>query len=131
MQKPSFSRTPLSASIALALGAGSLSPMSAVAQDAEEVIEEIVAVGIRKSQMDAINTKRDSETIIDGISATDLGKLPDVTVADSLQRIPGIQIVRNAGEGATVNIRGLPQVRTMLNGEQFLTAGNIGRHNRI
>ena len=128
MQKPSFSRTPLSASIALALGAGALSPAAALAQGADdEVIEEIITTGIRKSQMDAVNLKRDSESIVDGISATDLGKLPDVTVADSLQRIPGIQIQRNAGEGSTVNIRGLPQIRTLLNGEQFLTAGNIGR----
>jgi len=127
MQKPSFSKTPLSASIALALGAGALSPTGALAQGADEVIEEIITTGIRKSQMDAVNIKRDSESIVDGISATDLGKLPDVTVADSLQRIPGVQIQRNAGEGSTVNIRGLPQIRTLLNGEQFLTAGNIGR----
>jgi TonB-dependent receptor len=98
----------------------------AMAQDSEDVIEEITVTGIRKSQMDAVNLKRDSNSIVDGIAATDLGKLPDVTVADSLQRIPGIQIQRNAGEGATVNIRGLPQIRTLLNGEQFLTAGNIG-----
>ena len=82
----------------------------AMAQDTGEVIEEITVTGIRKSQMDAVNLKRDSNSIVDGIAATDLGKLPDVTVADSLQRIPGIQIQRNAGEGATVNIRGLPPV---------------------
>lgn len=125
MQNPRFRKTPLSAGIAVALGAMTISP--ALAQDAtEEVMEEIVTTGIRKSQMDAVNLKRDSKGIMDGIAATDLGKLPDVTVADSLQRIPGIQIQRSAGEGAFVNIRGLPQVRTLLNGEQFLTAGNIG-----
>jgi len=52
--------------------------------------------------------------------------LPDVTIADSLQRIPGVQIKRDAGEGATVNIRGLAQVITLLNGEQYLSAGNMG-----
>lgn len=125
MQKPVFHRNPLAAGVALALGATAVAP--ALAQDAsDEVIEEIITTGIRQSQMDSISTKRDSETIIDGISATDLGQLPDVTVADSLQRIPGVQIQRSAGEGATVNIRGLPQIRTLLNGEQFLTAGNIG-----
>jgi TonB-dependent receptor len=125
MEKPTFNRNPLAVGVALAIGASTMSP--ALAQDSgDDVIEEITVTGIRKSQMDAVNMKRDSESIVDGIAATDLGKLPDVTVADSLQRIPGIQIQRNAGEGATVNIRGLPQVRTLLNGEQFLTAGNIG-----
>lgn len=126
MKKPSFHKTPLATGVALALGATALSPTSAIAQDSGEAIEEIVTIGIRKSQMDAVLTKRDSESIIDGISASDLGKLPDVTVADSLQRIPGVQIQRSAGEGDTVNIRGLPQIRTLLNGEQFLTSGNIG-----
>jgi TonB-dependent receptor len=122
-----FKRSPLAASVALALGTVAFTP--AVAQDssADGVIEEITVTGIRKSQMDAVNLKRDSESIVDGIAATDLGKLPDVTVADSLQRIPGIQIKREAGEGAFVNIRGLPQIRTLMNGEQFLTAGNIGQ----
>ena len=125
MSKPSFNRTQLAKSVALALGVMTLSPT--MAQDASDgVLEEIITTGIRKSQMDSVNLKRDSKGIIDGISATDLGKLPDVTIADSLQRIPGIQIQRTAGEGALVNIRGLPQVRTLLNGEQFLTAGNIG-----
>jgi TonB-dependent receptor len=62
---------------------------------------------------------------MDSISAEDIGKLPDVTIADTLQRIPGIQIRRSAGEGSTINVRGMPQVTTLLNGEQFLSAGSI------
>ncbi|WP_163471547.1 TonB-dependent receptor plug domain-containing protein, partial [Escherichia coli] len=54
------------------------------------------------------------------------GKLPDVTVVDALQRISGVQIKRDAGEGSSVNIRGLPQVITLLNGEQYLSPGNLG-----
>lgn len=126
MQTPCFRKTRLSTGIAAALGAMTISP--ALAQDAgDEVIEEIVTTGIRGSMMQSIDRKRDAESIVDGIAASDLGKLPDVTIADSLQRIPGVQIQRNAGEGATVNVRGLPQVRTLLNGEQFLTSGNIGQ----
>jgi len=89
-------------------------------------VEEIVVTGIRASQTQAINIKRNETAVVDAISAEDIGKLPDVTVADALQRISGIQVQRNAGEGSTVNIRGLPQVITLLNGEQYLAPGNLG-----
>lgn len=89
-------------------------------------LDEIVVTGIRASQQQAISIKRNSTAVVDAISAEDIGKLPDVTVADALQRIGGIQIQRSAGEGATVNIRGLPQVVTLLNGEQYLAPGNLG-----
>ena len=96
------------------------------AQDPATEVEEIAITGIRASQEQAIDIKRDTVAIVDAISAEDIGKLPDVTVADALQRIAGIQIQRNAGEGATVNIRSLPQVVTLLNGEQYLSPGNLG-----
>ncbi|QYF88144.1 TonB-dependent receptor [Brevundimonas sp. PAMC22021] len=95
-------------------------------QDQPAEVDEIVVTGIRASQQQAINIKRNEAAIVDAISAEDIGKLPDVTVADALQRIAGIQIQRNAGEGSTVNIRGLPQVVTLLNGEQYLSPGNLG-----
>jgi TonB-dependent receptor len=88
--------------------------------------EEIVVTGIRASQEAAIDIKRNETAIVDAISAEDIGKLPDVTIVDALQRIPGIQIQRNAGEGTNVNIRGLPQVVTLFNGEQYLSPGNLG-----
>ena len=55
----------------------------------------------------------------------DIGKLPDVTITDALQRVPGIQISRAAGEGSLVSIRGAPQVMATMNGERFITAENI------
>jgi TonB-dependent receptor len=69
--------------------------------------------------------KRDAASVVDAISAEDIGKLPDVTISDSLQRITGVQIRRDAGEGAAINIRGLPQVTTLLNGEAYLGANSI------
>jgi TonB-dependent receptor len=87
--------------------------------------EEIVVTGIRGSQIRAINVKRSAASVVDAISAEDIGKLPDVTISDSLQRIPGVQIRREAGEGAGINIRGLPQVTTLINGEQYLGANSI------
>src|SRR3546814_9727095 len=81
--------------------------------------DAIVVTGIRGSQEKSIDLKREATAIVDAISAEDIGKLPDVTIVDALQRISGVQIQRNAGEGSTVNIRGLPQIVTLLNGEQY------------
>lgn len=94
-------------------------------QDTTDV-GEIIVTGIRASQAKSIDIKRNETALVDAISAEDIGKLPDVTVADALQRVAGIQIRRSAGEGSTVNIRGLPQVVTLLNGEQYLAPGNLG-----
>ena len=86
---------------------------------------EIVVTGVRGAQEAAIENKRDASQIIDSIAAEDIGKLPDTTIADSLQRVPGVQISRSAGEGSAVNIRGLKYVLTTLNGELFLGGQNI------
>lgn len=86
---------------------------------------DIVVRGVRAAQRAAVDIKRNSAEIIDSIVAEDIGKLPDTTIADSLQRIPGIQITRSAGEGSSVNIRGLGQVLTTLNGERFIGGSNI------
>lgn len=95
------------------------------AQTANDDIETIEVRGIAASNKQDINNKRFSTGVMDSITAEDIGKLPDVTIADTLQRIPGIQIRRSAGEGSTINVRGMPQVTTLLNGEQFLSAGSI------
>lgn len=87
--------------------------------------ETIEIRGIAASNKQDINNKRFSTSVMDSITAEDIGKLPDVTIADTLQRIPGVQIRRSAGEGSTINVRGMPQVTTLLNGEQFLSAGSI------
>ncbi|WP_231635998.1 TonB-dependent receptor plug domain-containing protein [Novosphingobium sp. ST904] len=95
------------------------------APTADPSAEEIIVTGIRASQERAVNIKRNATSVVDSISAEDIGKLPDVTISDSLQRIPGVQILRSAGEGSTINIRGLPQVTTLLNGEAYLGAQSI------
>lgn len=116
----SYKRKLLATSIASAL----LASFSATAHDTG-IVEEVMVTGVRAAQETAVNIKRDSATIVDAISAEDIGKLPDATIADSLQRISGIQIRRSAGEGGSVNIRGLPQVVTQLNGEQYLGANSV------
>lgn len=91
----------------------------------DDAAEDIIVTGIRASQARAIEVKRNADSVVEAISAQDIGKLPDVTISDSLQRIAGVQIRRDAGEGAAINIRGLPQVTTLLNGEQFLGANSV------
>jgi iron complex outermembrane receptor protein len=113
----SFNKKLLSTLIAACIATG------AYAQSDD--VEEVVVTGIKASLANSVSVKRNSASVVDAISAEDIGKLPDTTIADSLQRVPGIQIRRNAGEGSTVNVRGMPQVSTLLNGEQFLSAGSI------
>ena len=112
--------------MALLAGASTMAlSTGAFAQDNTQV-DEVVVTGIRGSQLRSVDVKRKEVAIVDAISSEDIGKLPDVTIVDALQRISGVQIRRDAGEGTSVNIRGLAQVITLLNGEQYLSAGNMG-----
>lgn len=89
------------------------------------LVEEVVIWGLRASQAKAIDLKRTSSNVVDSIVAEDIGRMPDTTITDSLQRVPGVQINREANEGTSLNVRGMPQVLTTLNGEQFLSPWTI------
>ena len=91
----------------------------------QTVLSTVTVVGVRASQMRAIDLKRFAPDIQDSISAESIGQLPDTTITDALQRITGVQIDRNGGEGTEVDVRGLPQVGSMLNGEVFITPDQI------
>jgi len=88
-------------------------------------LSTVTVSGVRASQQRAIDLKRDASNIQDSITAENIGALPDTTITDSLQRVTGVQINRDAGVGTSVDVRGLPQVGTMLNGEVFITADQI------
>ncbi|RZJ29012.1 MAG: TonB-dependent receptor, partial [Brevundimonas sp.] len=115
----------------LSLGALAL-PSLAMAQDApatqqqtdEEAAElgEVVVTGIRASLASAQSIKQNSEQFVDSITAVDIGRLPDVNVAEALQRVSGVQITRNYGEGSGIAIRGLTNVRSELNGRDIFSA---------
>jgi iron complex outermembrane recepter protein len=83
--------------------------------------QEIVVTGVRASLTSAQSIKRASLNIVDSIVAEDIGKLPDNTVSDALQRVTGVQITRAAGEASSVEIRGLPNVGTLINGREAFT----------
>lgn len=121
-----FKKSLIAANIGLVLSAGASGVVYAnEANQAKEDVEVIEVRGIRASTAAAINTKRFAASQVDGIAAEDIGKLPDVTIADSLQRITGVQVERTAGESGPVQIRGLPQVDVTFNGETFLSATTI------
>ena len=86
-------------------------------------VEVIAVTGIRSSLRSSMLDKKASNVVTDGIKAEDLGKFPDLNVAESLQRITGVAIDRSGGEGQAVTIRGFgPQFNTVLvNGRQIAT----------
>jgi phosphoribosylformimino-5-aminoimidazole carboxamide ribotide isomerase len=113
-------------------------PGFAQAQDAQQAItaekeetkkdeiEVIEVKGFRGSIIKSLNTKRYSDTVVDAISADDIGGLPDVSIADSLTRLPGVTSIRIDGQSSELNIRGLSgnYVFSTLNGrEQVSSAG--------
>lgn len=70
-------------------------------------VEEVVITGFRQSVLNAVEAKRNSDTVIEAISADDIGGLPDVSIADSLSRLPGVTSVRTGGQASEINIRGM------------------------
>lgn len=87
---------------------------------AEEETQEIIVSGIRASLQQAAEVKRDASQVMDVITAEDVGKLPDANVAEALQRVTGVQITRVFGEGQSVSVRGLQQVRVEVDGRTLL-----------
>ncbi|AQS75491.1 TonB-dependent receptor [Xanthomonas perforans] len=121
----------------MAISVATLLSAQAYAQDATttatpasaattQQLDTVQVTGTRSSVTKAQLVKQNAEQIVDSIVAEDIGKLPDNNVAEALQRISGIQISRNYGEGSAIAIRGLTQVRTELNGRDIFTA-NDGR----
>ncbi|VXC97700.1 TonB-dependent receptor [Sphingomonas sp. AX6] len=85
---------------------------------------DIVVTGIRASLREAVEIKRNAQGVVDAISAEDIGKFPDTNLAESLQRITGVSIDRQNGEGSLVTVRGFgPEYNLVtLNGRQMPTS---------
>src|SRR3954467_3075663 len=92
------------------------------ASPADEAMNEITVTGFRASLESAQSIKRDSVQVVDSVVAEDIGKLPDLSVAETSARIPGIQVIRVAGEASRVLMRGLPDFTTTYNGREIFTA---------
>jgi iron complex outermembrane receptor protein len=97
-------------------------------EPASEETDEIVVTGIRAAERAAIDIKRNSVAVVDSIVAEDLGKLPDGNVAESLQRVTGVTIERNRGEGRFVTVRGFgPKFNAVTVNGRTLATDNNGR----
>ncbi|RYY04397.1 MAG: TonB-dependent receptor [Gammaproteobacteria bacterium] len=121
----------MASSVSLAVSAMGMTAHTFAAE--AETTEEIVITGQRASIQSAQEIKKNSSVIVDSIVAEDIGKLPDRSVTEALQRVPGVTINRYdnmgdpehfAGEGSGVAIRGLTQVRAELNGRDIFSAAN-------
>jgi TonB-dependent receptor len=98
---------------------------------AAEEVEEVLVIGVRQSLESAQQIKMEADTFVDSITASDIGAFPDKSVAEALQRVPGITVSRLqasddsthfSAEPASVLIRGLTQVRTEFNGRDSFSA---------
>lgn len=101
-------------------------PAWAQTPPSNQQLETVTVTGIRASLESALNAKRQEKGIVDVIKAEDMGKFPDTNLAESLQRIPGVVIDRDAGEGRNITVRGLGGdfARTRINGiEALATTG--------
>ena len=119
--------TGLALTFALA-GSAQAQTAAPAAQD-DSKVEEIVVTGIRRGIEGAISLKKSSTSIVEAVSAEDIGKLPDVSIAESIARLPGLTAQRLDGRGQVISIRGLaPDFTTaLLNGrEQVSTGDNRG-----
>lgn len=125
----SFSRETLALSVsasALALLlAGAANAQEAPSDDSAAAEEEVVVSGFRSSLSQALEVKRSTTSMVDAIVAEDIAKFPDQNLAESLQRIPGVAIERQGGEGRRISVRGLGSQFTAvrLNGLQTIAAG--------
>ena len=80
--------------------------LPAAAQEEAEVMEEVIVTGYRKSLIDSIENKRYNKPVIESISAEDIGKLPDSSIAESIARLPGLAAQRLDGRASRISIRG-------------------------
>jgi iron complex outermembrane recepter protein len=92
--------------------------------DQQRAAEEITVVGIAESLQEAVKVKKESDAIVDAIAAKDVNKLPDKNLAEAVQRVPGVVINREFGEGERVSLRGVSPnlVHTTVNGHNVAVA---------
>ena len=126
--KPSKMTLALLSSGLMALSTASFAAEEAKAAEktAEEEVEVIQVTGFRKSVVESINLKRYSSNVVEAISAEDIGKLPDSSIAESIARLPGLAAQRIDGRASKVSIRGFGENEsgTTLNGREQVSIGD-------
>jgi iron complex outermembrane receptor protein len=130
--KAAFKLNPVAAGCAVFLSVlgtsayAQTAPASGDAAKAEPAIQQVVVSGIRRGIEDAISVKKDASSIVEAISAEDIGKLPDVSIAESISRLPGLAAQRVAGRAQVISVRGLSPdfATTLLNGREQVSTGD-------
>jgi iron complex outermembrane recepter protein len=138
-----FKPTPIAAAVGLLLLGASIAAYAQQTQTADTPIQQVEVTGIRASLQQSLNAKRNAESVVEVVTAEDVGKMPDKNVADAIQRLPGVNISSSAGgeggfdENDRVSLRGTnPSLtQTTINGHTVGTGdwfilnqvGNVGR----
>ncbi|KER82170.1 MULTISPECIES: TonB-dependent receptor [Xanthomonas] len=128
-------RSALSIALAVAMAptlAAAQSATPASTTDTEQAagavtdLDKVQVTGLRRAIEGAISVKRDSTSIVEAISAEDIGRLPDVSIAESLARLPGLAAQRVAGRAQVISVRGLSPdfSTTLLNGREVVSTGD-------
>jgi TonB-dependent receptor len=112
------------ACVLLLIGTGSVCAQQAAA--GAGTLDTVTVTGIRKGIEDAISVKKNSDSIVESVSAEDIGKLPDVSIAESIARLPGLAAQRVAGRAQVISVRGLSPdfATTLLNGREQVSTGD-------
>jgi iron complex outermembrane recepter protein len=99
-------------------------PATSGSQTSTDQPEVVVVTGIRASMRDSLQMKLSSDLITENISSKDIGQLPDITIAEELNTLPGVNATRDRGNDSQVNIRGLgPRlVLGLVNGEEIASS---------
>ena len=115
-----------SATLMLANAAYAQSADQSQPQSEADDLDTIEVIGIRRSIEASTDKKRDSTSIIEAVSAEDIGKLPDVSIAESIARLPGLAAQRVAGRAQVISVRGLSPdfATTLLNGREMVSTGD-------
>lgn len=110
---------------AVAAAAPGLAMAQTAASAPSDTVSEVVVTGYRASLQSALNLKKSSDVMMDAINAEDIADFPDSNLAESLQRLPGISIDRDNGEGRTISVRGLSGdfSRVRINNMEALSTG--------
>lgn len=128
MSKNKVSKTLLAALIAEMWLPIHASAQVASVPTAEDAPATVVVSGIRASLSSSLMTKRLQDGVVDAVSAEEAGKFPDTNIAESLQRVTGVQIDRNNGEGRTISVRGLgPEYNNVLINGRTMTSDTGSR----
>lgn len=116
---PRLRATPIAAAVFLTFAG------AAMAQETTD-LNKVVVTGIRGSIESSIAAKRNSDSIVEAVSAEDIGKLPETSIAESLARLPGLTAQRVNGRDQVISIRGLgPKFSvTLLNGREVVSTGD-------